>query len=440
MKKILAYMFLGMATISNSAQSLSFHLSDGNKKGFNIGEIDSIAFRDGVNLMEKSKITTSFYYAPSWNKIADPTLKVSDGVYTTTWKTATSAQWQAQMFFTTDISTSFENEYDFSVSLISDKKVNKATLKLYEDGQNELYYFEQNITLEAGKPVHFEKKGMEGIDMKKVCLLVDIGGNTSNTTLKVSNISLREKEFAGGPNMEGYRLVWYDEFNGTTLSSTKWTHEVKGSGWVNNELQNYVNRRTPKGAAVTEVSNGTLKINCLKEGDKIYSGRIYGMKTSGFKYCYIEASIKLPKGKGTWPAFWMMPVSGGNWPACGEIDIMEEVGVDANIVSSSIHCSAYNHPSNTQKTHSILRPGAEEEFHTYAMEWTADYIQTYVDGHKQLYFPNDGKGNNDTWPFNKAFYPILNLAWGGDWGGYAGVDDNALPVTMEVDYVRIYKK
>ncbi|MBQ7527465.1 MAG: glycoside hydrolase family 16 protein, partial [Bacteroidaceae bacterium] len=218
------------------------------------------------------------------------------------------------------------------------------------------------------------------------------------------------------------------------------TYQTADAGWVNHELQTYVNTKSPKGTKVAESSDGTLKIHTFREGDKIYSARLYGNKSQGFKYGYIEARIKLPKGKGTWPAWWMMPVSGGGWPGCGEIDIMEEVGVDANIVSSSIHCTAYNHPTKTQKTHSMTCAGAEDGFHIYALEWTEDYIRTFVDGTEQLYFENDHQGNNDTWPFDKAFYPILNVAWGGDWGGYAGVDESALPVTMEVDYVRVWQK
>lgn len=267
---------------------------------------------------------------------------------------------------------------------------------------------------------------------------------TSNMTDgTTNNFSLSEVDslaFGGGPNLDDYKLVWYDEFETSSISSFRWTHQVASSGWVNHELQNYVNHRTPSGQLVTESKDGSLRINCLKENGKIYSGRLYGNVSKGFKYCYIEVRIKLPKGKGTWPAFWMMPVNGGSWPDCGEIDIMEEVGADPDRVSSSIHCKAYNHPMKTQKTHEMYCPGAEGGFHVYAMEWTEDYIQTYVDGHKQLYFPNDGKGNNDTWPFNKPFYPILNVAWGGDWGGYKGVDETALPVTMEVDYIRIYQK
>lgn len=238
-----------------------------------------------------------------------------------------------------------------------------------------------------------------------------------------------------------YQLVWNDEFDADGhLDTQNWTHEVQGKGWVNNELQNYVNAVSPEGKSVTEVKDGVLRINCFKENGKIYSGRVYGNKSKGFLYGVFEARIKLPKGKGTWPAWWMMPVVYTGWPHCGEIDIMEEVGADPNKVSSSIHCTAYNHPNNTQKTHEMTCAGAEGEFHTYTLEWTPDYIQTYVDGKKQLTFNNDKLNNDDTWPFHVAFYPILNLAWGGDWGGYKGVDESALPVTMEVDYVRVFQK
>ena len=245
---------------------------------------------------------------------------------------------------------------------------------------------------------------------------------------------------------EGYTLVWQDEFDkGTELNSDDWTHEVQKSGWVNNELQNYVNHKTPEGSLVTEVRNGKLRITALKENGKVYSGRVYAHVNQGWQYGYFEASIKLPKGKGTWPAFWMMPVgndwSTNPWPMCGEIDIMEEVGCVPNEVSSSIHTQDYNHTKNTQKTHAFVLAGAEGEFHTYALLWTADEITTYVDGKVQLSVKKSVIGStHNQWPFHYAFYPILNLAWGGDWGGMKGVDESALPVTMEIDYVRVFQK
>ena len=239
---------------------------------------------------------------------------------------------------------------------------------------------------------------------------------------------------------EGYQLVWHDEFNeGTELNAADWTHEVQKDHWVNNELQNYVNHVTPKGRYVTEVMDGTLRIHCFKEDGKIYSGRVYAHVKSGWTYGYIEASIKLPKGKGTWPAFWMMPVNFKSWPADGEIDIMEEVGYHPDYVSSSLHANAHVHSNNTQVTHEMYCKGAEGEFHTYAIEWTAQNITTFVDGKEQLSYDNRGLGRDD-WPYNDPFYVIFNLAWGGDWGGQQGVDENALPVTMEVDYVRVFQK
>jgi len=239
---------------------------------------------------------------------------------------------------------------------------------------------------------------------------------------------------------EGYELVWNDEFDsGSELNPDDWTHEVQNSGWVNNELQNYVNHKTPGGQLVTEVRGGSLHINCVKEDGKVYSGRVYAHVGTGWEYGYFEARIKLPSGKGTWPAFWMMPVNFKSWPADGEIDIMEEVGGHANFVSSSLHANAHVHSNNTQVTHEMYLEGAEDDFHTYAMLWTPDNITTYVDGQVQLSYDNTGKGRDD-WPYEDPFYIILNLAWGGDWGAAYGIDEGALPTTMEVDYVRVFQK
>jgi len=239
---------------------------------------------------------------------------------------------------------------------------------------------------------------------------------------------------------EGYSLVWHDEFDsGSELNGNDWTHEVQNSGWVNNELQNYVNHKTPDGNVVTEIKNGHLRIHCLKENGKIYSGRVYAKVTEGWTYGYIEASIKLPSGKGTWPAFWMMPVNFTSWPDDGEIDIMEEVGYRPNYVSSSLHANSHVHTNNTQVTKETYCDGAEGAFHTYAIEWTSSKITTYVDGEELLSYANRGLGHDD-WPYDSPFYVIFNLAWGGSWGGAQGVDESALPATMEIDYIRVFQK
>lgn len=257
------------------------------------------------------------------------------------------------------------------------------------------------------------------------------------------SLRVTQEKMTGIVAPEGYKLVWQDEFEtGTVLNSTDWTHEVQGSGWVNNELQNYVNGEID-GKRVTEISDGNLYINCFKHNGKVYSGRVYAHVGTGWRYGYIEARIKLPKGKGTWPAFWMMPVTvdwaNEGWPKCGEIDIMEEVGVVPNEVSSSLHAEGHNHTNGTQVTHAMTIDKAEGEFHVYAIEWTAENITTYVDGKVQLSYDNDGQGVRN-WPYDKPYYIILNLAWGGSWGGMQGVDESALPVSMVVDYVRVFQQ
>ena len=277
---------------------------------------------------------------------------------------------------------------------------------------------------------------------------ITVMSGSARKSISVTQMAAEESPYYAP---EGYQLVWQDEFDGnygyapnengvprTELNPDYWTHEVKSAGWVNHELQNYVNHKTPEGKLVTELRNGKLRITALKENGKVYSGRVYAKVKEGWRYGYIEASIKLPKGKGTWPAFWMMPVNFRSWPADGEIDIMEEVGYHPDYVSSSLHANAHVHSNGTQVTHEMKCAGAEGEFHTYAILWTAKNITTYVDGNVQLSYDNRGLGRDD-WPYDDPFYVIFNLAWGGDWGGAQGVDESALPATMEVDYIRVFQ-
>ncbi|MBO6067985.1 MAG: family 16 glycosylhydrolase, partial [Bacteroidales bacterium] len=235
---------------------------------------------------------------------------------------------------------------------------------------------------------------------------------------------------------DGYELVWQDDFSGTSADLIdNWRFEDWAPGRVNHELQRYI----PDDRRTSFVKDGALNIVARKDGGQVISARMNSRQS--WLYGYVEAAIRLPKGKGTWPAFWMMPDDfSKGWPKCGEIDIMEEVGVNPDYTSSSIHCESYNHVKGTQKTAERHTPGAEDEFHVYALEWTEDYIRTYVDGVKLLEFRNDKAGNENSWPFDKKFYIILNLAWGGDWGGWNGVDESALPCTMQIDYVRVYRQ
>ena len=243
---------------------------------------------------------------------------------------------------------------------------------------------------------------------------------------------------------DGYTLVWQDEFNetdqggkNTTPNMNNWYYEKGAHGWGNNELQNYIEGVDGNDTCAL-VSKGTLKIIAKKKSNQVISIR---MNTHlNWKYGYFEARMKLPTGRGTWPALWMLPKDFKNWPLDGEIDIMEEVGYRANWTSSAIHCQAYNHGIRTEKTGEQLIPTAQSEFHVYALKWTEDYIECFVDGKSHFKFENDKKGNKNTWPFNVPFYLKLNLAWGGNWGGAQGVDESVLPATYEIDYIRVYQK
>ena len=272
---------------------------------------------------------------------------------------------------------------------------------------------------------------------------VFISAGSARQTISVTQAASEKDNPYSCPLGDDYVMVFHDEFDsGSSLDRRYWRHEVQNAGWVNNELQNYIDEHID-GNAVTELRNGCLNINCFKYKGKIYSGRVYANDATGYKYGYFEASIKLPKGKGTWPAFWMMPSNndfGANpWPHCGEIDIMEEVGCVPNEVSCTIHCTKYNNGGTSIEHWKKNIGNAESTFHTYGVEWTKDYITFYLDGAPTLTYTNDGSGKNQ-WPFDVPFYPILNLAWGGAWGGMYGVDESALPCTMEIDYLRIFQK
>ena len=257
----------------------------------------------------------------------------------------------------------------------------------------------------------------------------------------VSKTGMARQETTPMPNYvpEGYSLVWQDEFESSSRipDTGKWWYETGKSGWGNNELQNYIPGVIGQDTCAL-ISNGILKIIAKKSGSEVISIR---MNTSeSWTYGYFEARLKLPVGKGTWPAFWMLPKNFRNWPDDGEIDIMEEVGYRPNWISSSIHCKAYYHSIGTQKTAEKFVSTSQTDFHIYAVEWTEDYIYGYVDGVRYFTFANDKTGKKDTWPFNVPFYLKLNLAWGGNWGGAQGVDESVLPAVYEIDYVRVYQK
>ena len=233
--------------------------------------------------------------------------------------------------------------------------------------------------------------------------------------------------------------VWQDEFDYTGLPATaKWGYDVGGHGWGNNELQFYTERLEN-----AKVENGNLVITAIKEnyqGKNYTSARLISKNKGDWLYGRIEVRAKLPTGRGTWPAIWMLPTDWayGGWPNSGEIDIMEHVGYDVNNVLFSIHTKNYNHSIGTQRSGSLHIPTATTEFHLYRVDWTPYAVRGYFDNQLVFTFVNDGKGYA-TWPFDKKFHILLNLAVGGNWGGAQGVDETIWPKSLEIDYVRVYK-
>lgn len=238
------------------------------------------------------------------------------------------------------------------------------------------------------------------------------------------------------------KLIWADEFNKPGLpDSTKWGYDVGGNGWGNNELQFYTNRR----AENVRVEDGKLIIEARKESyqNRGYtSARLLTQNKATWTYGRMEAYAKLPKGRGTWPAVWMLGknISTAGWPRCGELDIMEHVGYDEGVVHGTAHTEAYNHTKGTQREGKISVNDVTNAFHLYAIEWTADQIDFFVDGTNYYTVQRSALGNSEAqWPFSQPFFLILNVAVGGNWGGQQGVDESIWPQRMEVDYVRVYQ-
>ena len=237
-------------------------------------------------------------------------------------------------------------------------------------------------------------------------------------------------------------LVWQDEFEYNGLpDSTKWSYDVGGSGWGNQELQYYTEKRLEN----ARVENGNLIIEARKEiynGKNYTSARLVSRNKGDWTYGRIEVKARLPEGTGTWPAIWMLPTDwiygDGSWPDNGEIDIMEHVGYNEGVIHGTIHTHDYNHADGTQQSGQKTVPDATTAFHVYAIEWSEDKIEWYIDDQKYFTYENNGAGWT-AWPFDHPFHLIMNIAIGGTWGGAEGVDNTIFPQKLEIDYVRVYK-
>ena len=240
----------------------------------------------------------------------------------------------------------------------------------------------------------------------------------------------------------GYALAWSDEFAIDGLPDpAKWAHDtgMNKQGWHNREQQYYSGPR----AENAEVRDGKLVITARKEqrptapdwsGQGYTSARLLTAGKAQWTYGYFEIRAKLPCGKGTWPAIWMLN-SAIVWPAGGELDIMEQVGKEPSKVFSTVHTAAGSGGNGSGAATQVLN--ACSVFHTYQMDWTAQQIRFGIDGKTHFTYTNAGTGKNQ-WPFEAPQFLVLNIAIGGDLGG--AIDDSIFPVRMEIDHVRVYQQ
>jgi beta-glucanase (GH16 family) len=243
---------------------------------------------------------------------------------------------------------------------------------------------------------------------------------------------------------EGWKLVWNDEFDGTSIDDSKWSHEVNANGGGNNELQYYVDRREN-----SFIQDGKLVIKAIKEtytgteGTREYTSA--RMRTAGkgdWKYGRFEIRAKLPIGQGMWPAIWMLPTDWeyGGWPASGEIDIMELIGHEPWRVYGTLHYGGSSDHQYSGSNYNLSAGLFSEDFHVFTLEWDATEMNWYVDGNHYL-TKTDWYSTGQPYPapFDKRFHILLNVAVGGNWPGYPD-ETTVFPAQMEVDYVRVFTR
>lgn len=265
------------------------------------------------------------------------------------------------------------------------------------------------------------------------------GGSSSTDTFETTPLELAKK---------GYSFKWGDDFAGTSLNRSDWNVELHAPGWVNSELQEYVDSDEN-----IQVKDGNLLLKPVEktnaDGTKSYtSGRINTQGKHDFKYGYFECRAKVPAGKGYLPAFWMMPADEnlyGQWPKCGEIDIMEVMGQETNKAYGTIH---YGEPHDqSQGTYTVSeKNNFADNYHTYACEWEPGKIIWYIDGvkfHEESDWFSAKSGQGEVTypaPFDQPFYMILNLAVGGSWVGYPDATTTYDDQQFAIDYVKVYQK
>jgi len=259
--------------------------------------------------------------------------------------------------------------------------------------------------------------------------------NSNTTSNGGSQLVQKDDSNSNETSNESLQLVWEDNFNGTTLNTNYWNFE-RGDGcpnlcgWGNNELQSYTDENH-------FLEDGFLNIEARYENQKFTSTRITTKDKKEFTYGKIEARIKLPKGNGVWPAFWLLGanINEVNWPQCGEIDILEYSGPRPNSYSVALHNpESYG---NTKYVKVKNFPNIENDFHIYSIIWNKEKIVFFIDN-QEIYQYNPSPKNNNNWtPYKLPFFIILNFAVGGTLGGTP--DNSIFPQRFIIDYIKVYQ-
>ena len=242
--------------------------------------------------------------------------------------------------------------------------------------------------------------------------------------------------------------MWLDYFKepkGSQIDSNKWTAQTGGSGWGNRELQYYTNRVDNAFQA-----DGLLTIRVLREhftgtdgvSREYTSARLVTKKTFTATYGRFEARLKIPRGQGIWPAFWMLgdDIDNLGWPRCGEIDIMENIGKEPSMIHGTIHGPGYSGAKAVSAAYSLKNNQVfADSFHTFAVEWEPDVLRFYCDVYLYKTLTPSDLPPGSSWVYNHPFFVLLNIAVGGNWPGKPD-DTTQFPQEMQVDYVRVYQR
>ncbi len=293
-------------------------------------------------------------------------------------------------------------------------------------------------------------KSRKLISLLAACAMIASMAGCGDSSSKSDTSSSSKAESSSAdettPELDGYNLLWSDEFNAAKLDEDIWSYDPHEPGWTNNELQEYTTSTDN-----VFIRDGKLVLKGIKtdkNGSDYYtSGKIKSQNKKDFTYGKVSVSAKVPQGQGLWPAIWMMPTDEskyGQWPKCGEIDIMEVLGNDVSTAYGTVH---YGEPHGEKQGTVKLESGSyADSFHEYSVEWEPGEMRWYIDGKEYLkvndWFTAEQGQDEKPYPapFDQSFFVQLNLAIGGNWPGNPDSTTDFSKAEFEVDYVRVYQK